>query len=374
MSPTGKKTFNEYRLHLLLALHALFVFMLFLFLTRTLILNPAVYITASLVYLGLIVLSLLAVKKSTDTLSQKIVQLEHDNRWKGLMMDTTDEIFVVLNMYGQIVTYNSAFEKHFPDPAHELLGKPLRTVLFPDLQNDATNLNYILLEKFRSVFRGNETDFTFSTSAGSPGDIKTISFKMLPVLKDQELQNILVSGHISPDDRITNNYLVSESAYYVMDNDVGSLYQLSYRLTRNLGKWFSKNELHLIQMALHEVLINAVEHGNLEIDFTKKTSLMQSGANYWDRVIEDCNKEYLAKRKVYIYYTLDGEKVCYTVKDDGKGFDWRRYLEMEQEVITTKLDEDYHGIGLYLVKTVFSIRFEECGNEVILTKYFPGRS
>jgi len=320
-------------------------------------------------FLVIAVTAVAALKNHLQSLKFKIEQLDYDNQWKSLMIDSTDEIFVVLNMYGQVVTHNAAFEKILGLERENTLGKPLRSILFPENNNEVTNLNYILLEKLRSVFLGNETELMFST-AGLPGEVKNISFKMLPVYREGELRNILVNGRVMPGDVITDNYLVSEESRFVMENDIGLLYQLSYRLTRNLGRWFSKGDLHLLQIALHEILINAVEHGNLEIDFKTKTSFMRSGQNYWDRVVRECNQDFLKNRKVYIRYGLDEEKVTYVIRDEGKGFNWKSHIEKKPESISNQVNEDYHGLGLYMVKTIFDVRFDEKGNTVTLTKYF----
>jgi hypothetical protein len=40
-----------------------------------------------------------------------IEDLNYEIRWKNLMMVYTDEIFVVLNMYGQIVAFQSQFRQ-----------------------------------------------------------------------------------------------------------------------------------------------------------------------------------------------------------------------------------------------------------------------
>ncbi|HLD95062.1 MAG TPA: response regulator, partial [Alphaproteobacteria bacterium] len=54
------------------------------------------------------------------------------------------------------------------------------------------------------------------------------------------------------------------------------------------------------------------------------------------------------------------------IKDQGNGFDWKKYLELSPERAT-----DPHGRGIAMAKTLsFSrLEYQGCGNEVVAT-YF----
>jgi len=303
-----------------------------------------------------------------------IEDLNYEIRWKKLMMDYTDEIFVVLNMYGQIVAFNRNFDRLVGATREELVGMPLRQILDRSFIEKDTHLGYILLDRFRDVFWGNEADFTFPFREQEGGEIRNISFRMIPIQREGELQNILVTGRPVPVDSLAGMFLDREKSVYVMDNNLTLLYDLSYRLTRNLQRYLNPGQIYLVQMALQEVLINAVEHGNLEIDYSRKTELKKRKGNYWDVVITESNQEHLKNRKVHVSYALDPDKVVYIVRDEGQGFDWAKYLGDEPAAIGEQLMEHQHGVGLHLVKNIFQISFNEEGSEVILTRYFDGRA
>ncbi|TAL32439.1 MAG: PAS domain-containing protein [Spirochaetes bacterium] len=295
---------------------------------------------------------------------------EFEIRWKNLMLDNTDEMFIVLNMYGQIVTFNQTFENLMGLPRSDLQGKPLRAVFMNEVYEENSNLSYVLLDRLRDVFLGKETLFTYSIRFKGTDRVVSINLSMRPVCNKGELQNILVSGRAVHSDRIVMKNLVGEAGRYCMDNNISDLYQLSHRLTRNLERWLPRAQIYLLQMALQEVLTNAVEHGNLEVDYDMKTELQQRKGNYWDILIKECNKDYLAARKVHISYSLDEEKVVYVVKDEGCGFEWRKYLEQEEEAGEGAFVRTFHGIGLQLVKNVFELSFGQNGSEITMVKYF----
>lgn len=312
-------------------------------------------------------------RRMAGEMRASIEDLNYEIRWKNLMMDYTDEIFIVLNMYGQIVAFNLNFVRLVGASREELLGMPLRRILDRNSIEKDTHLGYILLGRFRDVFWGNEADFTLPFREQESGEIRNISFRMIPIQREGDLQNILVTGRPVPVDSLAGMYLDRETSVYAMDNNLTLLHNLSYRLTRNLQRYLKPGQIYLVQMALQEVLINAVEHGNLEIDYHRKTELKKRRGNYWDVVITESNQEYLKNRKVRVSYSLDPDKVVYTVRDEGRGFDWAKYLSDEPADIGEQIVEHQHGVGLHLVKNIFKISFNEKGSEVTLTRYFDGK-
>ncbi len=313
-------------------------------------------------------------RKKAGEMRESIEDLSYEIGWKNLMMDHTDEIFIVLNMYGQIVAFNRNFDRLVDIPKDELVGKPLRRILDRSILEKDAHLGYLLLDRFRDVFWGNEAEFTCPLRDHSNGDIRTVSFRMIPIQEEGELQNILVTGRPVADDMLAGMFLERETSHYVMENNLALLYSLSYRLTRNLQRYLNRSQVYLVQMALQEVLINAVEHGNLEIDFDRKTELKKRKGNYWDVVITESNQDFLKNRRVYVSYQLDADKVVYAVRDEGRGFDWGKYLGTAPEGIEERIFESYHGVGLHLVRNVFQASFDEEGREVTLTRYFDRRT
>ena len=79
---------------------------------------------------------------------------------------------------------------------------------------------------------------------------------------------------------------------------------------------------------LWELLINAVEHGNLGISYADKSALMADGQ--WQdeiqkRLAEPGNHDKYASVQI----DLIAQQVVYTVVDQGLGFDPRPYFEFE---------------------------------------------
>lgn len=113
-------------------------------------------------------------------------------------------------------------------------------------------------------------------------------------------------------------------------------------------------------VGISEILINAIEHGNLGISYEEKSKLQQD--NKWIPEIERrLNLPENIHKHVDVYFKRSETEIMIKVSDQGDGFDWRKYQELDQK---NKLGT--HGRGIVMAKNlVFNkIEFSEKGNEV----------
>ena len=117
---------------------------------------------------------------------------------------------------------------------------------------------------------------------------------------------------------------------------------------------------------LHELLINAVEHGNLGISYKEKTKLMFDYG--WENEVERrlSLPEYCDKY-AYVSFKATEDSIAVHIKDEGKGFDWNQYLELSPERITHP-----HGRGIATSRLMSfdSLEYLGNGNEVLCTVKF----
>jgi len=81
-------------------------------------------------------------------------------------------------------------------------------------------------------------------------------------------------------------------------------------------------------LALSELLVNAVEHGNLGLSYGDKSELRRTGN--WDAEI--ARRELLpenAGKKVSIDFSRSGADVRFRIADEGAGFEWQKYLDFD---------------------------------------------
>ena len=120
-----------------------------------------------------------------------------------------------------------------------------------------------------------------------------------------------------------------------------------------------------VMTGLSQILINAVEHGNLEIGFETKTQLIQTGE--WEHEINRrlALPEY-SERYVDVVYKKTAEGYFIKVTDQGSGFDWHSYLSIDPQRACHS-----HGRGIAHAHAMCfdELEYNQMGNEVVLSVY-----
>lgn len=81
---------------------------------------------------------------------------------------------------------------------------------------------------------------------------------------------------------------------------------------------------------LQELLINAVEHGNLGISYAEKSLLMLKNRlhNEIERRVQDPAYSQL---QASVHLMRDADGLSLTIQDQGQGFAWQDFLEFSPE-------------------------------------------
>lgn len=123
----------------------------------------------------------------------------------------------------------------------------------------------------------------------------------------------------------------------------------------------------LVVVGITELLINAIEHGNLEIGYQKKSELIAAG-EWLDEIERRQHTAPYAPRCVDVMFQRSPGEIRLSIKDQGQGFDWQRYLEIHPDRVY-----DSHGRGIAIAKQVSFDELEYLGrgNEVEAVNYYP---
>lgn len=99
-------------------------------------------------------------------------------------------------------------------------------------------------------------------------------------------------------------------------------------------------------MGLMELMLNAIEHGNLGITYEEKTELIAA-----DRLREEVARRLtlaqFAGKVASVRFYRDGARLIFNVTDQGNGFDWKPYLEMSMDRIMHN-----HGRGIAMSRSI----------------------
>ncbi len=103
-------------------------------------------------------------------------------------------------------------------------------------------------------------------------------------------------------------------------------------------KGYSNKDIFQVHTSMHEILSNAILHGN----------------------------KFNSDKKVYVFYKVALDSFSVSVIDEGNGFD---YSNLPDPVSIENIDKN-HGKGLYVVKAFMDeIAFNDKGNRVKINKY-----
>ena len=116
-------------------------------------------------------------------------------------------------------------------------------------------------------------------------------------------------------------------------------------------------------LGLSELLVNAVEHGNLGISYREKTALRHED-RWTEEVFRRLALPENAGKRVRALLERDDAGVSIRIRDEGLGFDWREYLEFSPE---RAFDPNGRGIALAKMTSFDSLEYEGCGNTVVVT-------
>lgn len=131
-------------------------------------------------------------------------------------------------------------------------------------------------------------------------------------------------------------------------------------IAQGLAKAFPDPER--VVTGLTELMVNAVEHGNLGITYAEKSKLMQEG-NWYEEVQRRLSAPEYAGYRVTVDWERGPEALSVRIRDQGQGFDWQNYLEFSAERAF-----DVHGRGIAMARLMSfdALLYEGNGNTVLV--------
>lgn len=120
-----------------------------------------------------------------------------------------------------------------------------------------------------------------------------------------------------------------------------------------------------VTVGIHELLTNAIEHGNLSISYDGKSQLIME--DKWKNEIEyRLNQPEFKNRSVEVELVQTPREITLTITDQGDGFDCDSFMEIDPSRLF-----DPHGRGIAVAKSMSfdNLAYVGKGNQVIATVY-----
>jgi two-component system, cell cycle response regulator len=133
------------------------------------------------------------------------------------------------------------------------------------------------------------------------------------------------------------------------------------KLAISLGKICPHIENAIIGLA--ELMFNAVEHGNLDINYDEKT-LLEKENRFLSEIERRLKLPEYKDKIATISWERTEREILFTIEDQGNGFNCQPYMEVEPERLL-----DNHGRGIIMAQlTSFSkLQYLGRGNRVQAT-------
>nr|WP_232371592.1 7TM diverse intracellular signaling domain-containing protein [Leptospira ainazelensis] len=189
----------------------------------------------------------------------------------------------------------------------------------------------------------------------------------LQILEHESGREILGRAY-EPDQDLMGRFLDEERIVFSVNNYLQNAELLSQRLTFNLVRFTDPTIALSIRTSLREMLINAIEHGNLNISNEEKAKALKTG-NYFQFILARQNDPYYRDKKILVEYFLSRQKVGYRITDEGKGFNHARTVR--NTITQTDENSSLQSRGIAFALSTFDVvKFNSTGNRVTLVKYF----
>ncbi len=158
--------------------------------------------------------------------------------------------------------------------------------------------------------------------------------------------------------------LVQHEWTYLLHNNLEAIPPFVDIMLKRSADGMSRSAMQELSLALRELLINAVEHGNLGISFEEKTEAIEEG------ILEMLHRERAQMadqegRQIQVIASRRDQRLVVEIIDEGQGFDWR---SLPDPTDTEHLLSS-HGRGVLLAHlSTDSLTFNETGNSVKVEK------
>jgi CheY-like chemotaxis protein len=178
------------------------------------------------------------------------------------------------------------------------------------------------------------------------------------------VETVIDTAHGKRDQHRLMTSLEQTESRFVLENDPSLIPPLVAYLKQNVFRMSGSDETGLIQttMALREALLNAMEHGNLQLD----SSLRENDEHSYHELARQRRREApYCDRRVYVQARETRTEAVYVIRDEGPGFDTSRLPDPTDPANLEKRS----GRGLLLMRAFMSeVRHNERGNEVTLIR------
>ncbi|ABZ93604.1 Conserved hypothetical protein [Leptospira biflexa serovar Patoc strain 'Patoc 1 (Ames)'] len=307
-----------------------------------------------------------SLRENLRDLSHAKVKIEESEKRFREIFQGSDEVILMMNENFEIINANRSLSKHLGYRLDDLKFKKITEILYTGRdQKSDYNVMFVNDKLTDLKMTGSAINFKTELSQKYVKEPKEMVCRIQYIDFD-ETREVLMT--LSPEYEDTIIQLIdSEKIELSMNNYLRNAELVSQKITAQLAKYLTTIEQTEVRSSVREIIINAVEHGNLNISFDEKSKALLEG-NYLEFLQKRQEDPRYRNKKVKIEYSFSSEYVAFRITDEGKGFDHKKHMEKSIE----EMNEAHvqHGRGILMTKSVFDrIEYNDKGNQVSLIKF-----
>lgn len=205
-----------------------------------------------------------------------------------------------------------------------------------------------------------EDIFRLKTPLGEPKN----SLLRLERVKTGDIYELILRVRPDPESLLTKSFIEGRAAWRLASS-LSAADEVTRHIGENLRRYAKEEDATFLMICLREIIINAIEHGNLEVGYEDKTKAQMEG-RYFEFINERQAIPKYSKRRVTVEYSLTSTKATFRISDEGNGFDHKKFLKAGMEATPELLE---HGRGLFMTLNAFDkVIYNDIGNQVSLIK------
>jgi YesN/AraC family two-component response regulator len=158
--------------------------------------------------------------------------------------------------------------------------------------------------------------------------------------------------------------VVFEEKTVRLNNDIEKIWGVVNQVLYNVPAFLGERTIEGLKLGLYEILVNAIEHGNLGITAEEKEESLKNNT-YDELMTSRLNMAREKKKMVTVNSHFEAKKLTIQVRDQGNGFNHKKLKSLSHSETIMGV----HGRGIVLTSLYYdNMEFKGQGNTVILEK------
>ena len=189
---------------------------------------------------------------------------------------------------------------------------------------------------------------------------KPVSFNELFNIID----NLILKRETRRRFKVNKDIVVSEKKTMLVNNDILKVWGIVNQVLFNIPSYINESVVEGLKLGLYEILVNAIEHGNLGITSDEKEEAINNNtySALFKKRLSEAEENSM---KVNIQSLIENEKLTIEVNDQGNGFDFKKQSTFSDPEMILAV----HGRGILLASLYYDkLEYKGSGNHAILEK------